>query len=40
MKKNQRINQERKSIAIIGEGLTEYRYIDAMRTTDMTMYYV
>jgi|WetSurMetagenome_2_1015567.scaffolds.fasta_scaffold83217_2 hypothetical protein len=34
MKKNQRINKERKSIAIIGEGLTEYRYIDAMRTTE------
>lgn len=24
----------RKSIAIIGEGLTEYRYIDDMRTTE------
>ena len=34
MKKNQKRNQERKSIAIIGEGLTEYRYIDAMRTTE------
>lgn len=26
--------KERKSIAIIGEGLTEYRYIDDMRTTE------
>ena len=24
----------RKSIAIIGEGLTEYRYVDDMRTTE------
>ncbi|MCH4155799.1 MAG: RloB family protein [Muribaculaceae bacterium] len=31
---NQRINKERKSIAIIGEGLTEYRYIDALRTAE------
>ena len=26
--------KERKSIAIIGEGLTEYRYVDDMRTTE------
>lgn len=24
----------RKSIAIIGEGMTEYRYVDDMRTTE------
>lgn len=27
-------NRGRKSIAIIGEGLTEYRYIDDLRTTE------
>ena len=30
----QRSRKERKSIAIIGEGLTEYRYIDDMRTSE------
>ena len=30
----QRSKKERKSIAIIGEGLTEYRYVDDMRTTE------
>jgi len=30
----QRNKKARKSIAIIGEGLTEYRYIDDMRTTE------
>lgn len=27
-------NRGRKSIALIGEGLTEYRYIDDLRTTE------
>lgn len=30
----QRNRKARKSIAIIGEGLTEYRYVDDMRTTE------
>ena len=30
----QRSKKERKSIAIIGEGLTEYRYVDDLRTTE------
>ncbi len=30
----QRSKKVRKSIAIIGEGLTEYRYVDDMRTTE------
>ena len=30
----QRNRRVRKSIAIIGEGLTEYRYVDDMRTTE------
>ena len=29
-----RNDKGRKSIAIIGEGLTEYRYIDDLRTTE------
>lgn len=32
--KTQRNNAKRKSIAIIGEGLTEYRYIDSMKSTE------
>ena len=31
---SQRNNSSRKSIAIIGEGLTEYRYIESMKTTE------
>ena len=34
MSTRQRNKRERKSIAIIGEGLTEYRYVDDMRTTE------
>lgn len=34
MSVRQRNKKARKSIAIIGEGLTEYRYIDDMRTTE------
>lgn len=30
----QKNRKARKSIAIIGEGLTEYRYVDEMRTTE------
>ena len=34
MSTKQRSKKARKSIAIIGEGLTEYRYVDDMRTTE------
>ena len=34
MSTRQRNKRERKSIAIIGEGLTEYRYVDDLRTTE------
>lgn len=34
MSTKQRSKKTRKSIAIIGEGLTEYRYVDDMRTTE------
>ena len=34
MSKRTGTKKERKSIAIIGEGLTEYRYVDDMRTTE------
>lgn len=32
--KNQKTKPIRKSIAVIGEGLTEYRYIESMRTNE------
>ena len=34
MSMRKRSKKARKSIAIIGEGLTEYRYVDDMRTTE------
>ena len=34
MNKRTAIKRARKSIAIIGEGLTEYRYVDDLRTTE------
>ena len=34
MEKKVANRKARKSIAIIGEGLTEYRYVDDMRTTE------
>ena len=34
MEKRAANRKVRKSIAIIGEGLTEYRYVDDMRTTE------
>ena len=34
MTKRSQKSRVRKSIAIIGEGLTEYRYVDDIRTTE------
>lgn len=34
MIKNPKSRRARKSVAIIGEGLTEYRYVDDLRTTE------